>query len=252
MKNCFMSKNIAILLTDIDESDFAAQYPDDAEKFCRLLQPLRPLWKFHRIATRNNVFPDSLDPFDGFIITGSPASVHDDRPWIPRLLNLIREADDRRIPVFGACFGHQAIAVALGGSVGRNDFGWGLGIIETTFTSFKPWMRPRLPSVRFYAAHNEQVTALPAGATVLGVDPQNVCGAFSIGNHFFATQHHPEITPDYMAGLLSVMRPDLTIETYEAAKQSLLAAAQGGSFAEWIVRFFEYGNTKHPQAENSR
>lgn len=34
------------------------------------------------IPVKDGVFPESLDRFDGFIVTGSPASVHDPDPWV--------------------------------------------------------------------------------------------------------------------------------------------------------------------------
>ena len=45
------------------------------------------------------------------MITGSPASVHDDRPWIGHLLQQLREQHARRMPMLGLCFGHQALAM---------------------------------------------------------------------------------------------------------------------------------------------
>ena len=113
-----MSKSIAILLTSNDTSAFAARHPDDGEKFRRLLQPLRTDWRFVTISVKDNVFPASADDFDGYVIAGSPASVLDQHDWIAKLLEFIRELHDRRVPVVGACFGHQAIALDLRGSLG--------------------------------------------------------------------------------------------------------------------------------------
>ena len=108
---------IAILMTNTDESDFAQERPKDGEKWTNLLAPLRPDWEFPVYSVKDGEFPDDVSGFDGVIVTGSPASVHDGEPWINRLLEMIRESVSVSVPVFGACFGHQAVSVALGGRV---------------------------------------------------------------------------------------------------------------------------------------
>lgn len=228
---------IAILLTDIDDSQFTRSFPDDAEKFRRLLQPLRPDWSFVTYPVKDGVFPASVLAYDGVIITGSPASVHDDRPWITRLFSLIREAHEARLPVFGACFGQQAIAMALGGWVARNAKGWGLGVTTTTFTAHLPWMTDKHHALRIYCAHNEQVVRLPEGALVLGHDPIADVSAFALGDHILATQHHPEMTPDYVAGLLDYIEADIDPAVMTRARQSIAGGAEGHKFAVWIADF---------------
>ena len=63
-------------------------------------------------------------------------------------------------PLFGACFGHQAIALALGGKVGANPGGWVFGVTETEIIHAAPWMKGEAGCIQVNAAHSEQVTAL--------------------------------------------------------------------------------------------
>ena len=59
--------------------------------------------------------PASVDEQDGYLITGSPLSVLDDSLfWRGDLMDFIRRCDQAKKPLVGACFGHQAIALALG------------------------------------------------------------------------------------------------------------------------------------------
>lgn len=235
-----MARKIGILLTSNDTSDFARRFPDDGEKFIALLAPLRPDWTFEVIRVKDNVFPESPDAFDGYIITGSPASVNGSEVWIARLMEFIRMLSDRRINVFGACFGHQAIAVALGGTVAVSPKGWGLGIAKTHFAKTAPWMQPAHCELTLYAAHGEQVTKLPEGAVVLGGDEFCPVGAYRIGDHVFATEYHPEMTPDFIAALIDELDDDLDKATIGRAKASLAMPDQGKDFAQWIVNFLEY------------
>ena len=68
---------------------------------------------------------DELKTFHGFYITGSKHSVNDEtQEWIKQLETFIQQAHALRKPkVFGTCFGHQAIAKALGGKVEKNPSG---------------------------------------------------------------------------------------------------------------------------------
>ncbi|MBK8438917.1 MAG: hypothetical protein IPL38_05195 [Rhodobacter sp.] len=110
-------------------------------------------------------------------------------------------AKDR--PAFGARFGHQAIAKALGGTVERFPGGWVFGLAKMEVEGWP---------IRLYAAHNEQVTALPAGAEPLGGNAACPFGAFRIGGHILTTQYHPEITPHFAAALAAEYADKLPAE----------------------------------------
>lgn len=222
--------HIAILMANTDESDFAQRHPKDGEKFARLLGPLRPDWRFTTVVVKDGAFPADLSDYDGFIITGSPASVHDDQPWVHRLMQVIREIRAADRPLFGACFGHQAIAKALGGRVERNPGGWVFGLAETQMEG---------APIRLYAAHVEQVTQLPEGAEPLGGNADCPVGAYRIGSHVLTTQYHPEIQPDFAAALVEEYRDKLPAEVAERASDSLAQEAETGRMARRIVAFFE-------------
>src|SRR5690606_6425235 len=64
---------------------------------------------------------------EGIVITGSPAGVYDDLPWLAPLRAFVRDAYAARTPMLGVCFGHQIMADALGGEVRKSEKGWGIG-----------------------------------------------------------------------------------------------------------------------------
>jgi GMP synthase-like glutamine amidotransferase len=221
---------IAVLMANTDESAFAQAHPKDGEKFAALLSPLRPDWQFTTIAVKDGEFPERLEDFDGFIITGSPASVHDPDPWVGRLMGLIREIRAEDKPLFGACFGHQAIAMALGGTVSRNPGGWVFGVTETEMEG---------EPIRLYAAHIEQVSALPEGAEALGGNKECAVGSYRIGRKVLTTQYHPEIDAVFGAALVAEYAPKLPPEVAARAEASLAEAAEMDRIARRIVVFFE-------------
>jgi GMP synthase-like glutamine amidotransferase len=236
-----MTLRIAVLLTNNDTSAFAADFPNDGQKVVQLLQPLRPDWSFEVVPVKDGVLPASPADFDGYVITGSPASVNDDSlHWVGPLLAFIRAVHAARLPLVGLCFGHQAVARALGGQVVRNAAGWGLGTAPTHWQTTRPWMQPAQSTTTLMAAHNEQVTRMPEGAVCLGGSDFCPIGSMQIGQHIWTTQFHPEMPLVFMQALLGFLADKLDAETMARAHASLANAADVPLFGHWMAQFFEH------------
>lgn len=223
--------HLAILMTNTDDSAFAQKHPDDGQKFTTLLHRARPDWRIEVFSVKDGMFPKSLD-FDGLLITGSPASVHDDAAWIPKLEELARRAIAQKIPLFGACFGHQVIAKALGATVETNPTGWVLGRLKTEFEQINT-------SVPMYAAHKEQVTSLPEGAHRVAKTKGCPIAGFAINDHVLTTQYHPEMSHQFVAALLDEFADDIGRDITTAAAKTLTSDTDADALAEWIASFFE-------------
>lgn len=238
---------IAVLLTNNDTSAFAAHFPNDGQKVVQLLQPLRPDWSYEVVAVKDGVLPASAQAFDGYVITGSPASVNDDSlPWVAQLLAFIREVHAARQPLIGLCFGHQAVARALGGQVARNAAGWGLGTAATHWAQPRAWMHPPRAAATLMAAHNEQVTRMPEGAECLGGNDFCPIGSMQIGQHIWTTQYHPEMPLVFMQALLGYLADKLDADTLARAHASLANAADVPLFGQWMVQFLEHARKTNP------
>jgi GMP synthase-like glutamine amidotransferase len=223
--------HIAVLMTNTDESEFAQRHPKDGEKFAAMIRSVRPDWRVSVFAVKDRVFPPEGARFDGWLITGSPASVHDGAPWIDRLKALIRQLDADRQPTFGACFGHQAIAEALGGRVGENPGGWVFGLTETEMEG---------APIRLYGSHIQQVLELPPEARVTGGNADCPIGSFAVGDHILTTQYHPEMSHDFITALVEEYADDLPLKVTQAARRSLVEGrADSARIAERIALFFE-------------
>lgn len=242
-----MSLRIAVLLTNDDRSAFAARFPDDGEKVIALLQPWRPDWLFEVVSVKDGALPASVQAFDGHVITGSPASVNDDRlPWVPPLLDFIRALHAARRPLIGLCFGHQAVARALGGEVSRHHAGWGLGAAATHWTQTPAWMLPAQTRTTLMAAHNEQVTRMPEGAVCLGGSDFCPIGSMLLGQHIWTTQYHPEMPLVFMQALLAHLAQHLDADTLHRALASLDQSVDAVRFGQWMVQFFEHALETRP------
>ncbi|GAA2884963.1 type 1 glutamine amidotransferase [Pseudonocardia halophobica] len=131
--------------------------------------------------------PDPADR-DLVVVMGSAHAAYDDSlPWLAPELAFLRRAVDVGTPVLGICFGGQALARALGGTVGRApEPERGLVDLDT--------LRPDvLPAGRWMEFHYDAFT-LPPGAEELSRNAVAL-QAFALGPHL-GLQFHPEITPD--------------------------------------------------------
>jgi len=123
------------------------------------------------------------------VLSGGPASVYAE--GAPGLDAALLEAG---IPVFGICYGFQAMAQALGGTVertGRAEYGGSpLEVVGGDSTLFHGL--PRRQSV--WMSHADSVTAAPAGFTVVARTDGAPVAAFEDRERRLAgVQFHPEV-----------------------------------------------------------
>lgn len=154
--------------------------------------------------------------FDGVVVTGSAASVYGDEPWIPDLLDWIRAAIDRGLPHLGVCFGHQALATALGGSVEPMD-GYEIGYREVRRVGESRLLADLPERFVVFTTHQDAVVELPPGARSTAEN--------AFGNHgferdrVFTVQFHPEYDRETAEAV--TRSKDLDDETLDRALASI-------------------------------
>lgn len=139
--------------------------------------------------------PRDAAAFSGLALMGGPMSANDDLPWIAPVLELIRDAARRDVPVLGHCLGAQLMARALGGEVTRApvpEIGWGEVRVADNAVAGE-WFGP-LAAFEAFHWHGETFGTPPGATRVLGsTHCENQ--AFALGRHL-GLQCHVEMTEE--------------------------------------------------------
>ena len=180
-------------------------------------------------------WPDPV-AFDGAIITGSAAGVYEDEVWIGALLDWIRLARGE-LKLVGVCFGHQAMAQALGGRVEKSDKGWGVGLHRYDVVAQTSWMTPDAATVAIPVSHQDQVVAVPAEARVTLGSAFTPYAGLAWGGDAISFQGHPEFTPAYASDLTAGRRGRIEPAVVDRALESLAGPNDRALVAAWIRGF---------------
>lgn len=146
--------------------------------------------------------PSTINTDELYLVPGSLDSAYDEKPWIIALIKWIEQAYCQGAKLMGVCFGHQAIARALGGEVREYEGGFGAGVrasqvIDETMTPYFPGQKMHL-----LYSHHDQVMALPPDATLCATSDFCEIESFRIGHQVVTFQGHPEFTVAYSRHLL--------------------------------------------------
>ena len=132
--------------------------------------------------------PDDF-AFDGFVVTGSSASVYWDKEWIGRLKTWVGGAVEAGLPALGVCYGHQLLADVLGGRV--EDMGeYEIGYRTVEHDGDNRLLAGIDESMTVFTTHSDRVSEPPPGATVFAQNDYGIHGFRK--DRAIGVQFHPE------------------------------------------------------------
>lgn len=165
---------------------------------------------------------EEISRYDGCIWTGSDLTIyHTDDPRVARQIELAQLIYEVGVPSYGSCWALQMAVVAAGGEVRKNPKGreWGIArsIRLTEEGKKSPFLAGKPHQYDGFIMHLDEVTRLPAGATLLATNEHTHVQAVEVkhGNGvFWATQYHPEYNLYEMARLIAARAEALVNEGF--------------------------------------
>lgn len=233
---------LTIIETGTIPADVEGDYPPYPDMFARLLGAVDETLRFDSISpVTGEALPDPAT-LAAILITGSPASVYDDEVWQEELQDFIRFAASVKTPQIGICFGHQALAQALGGKVEKAPQGWGIGRHIYDVTHRPDWMGEEPPAqIALNVSHQDQVMAIPPGADIiLASDFCPAAGLAFTDSPAISFQGHPEFSDAYAAALYKARKGKVfSDDDVAAALSSMRGAHDADLIAQWMARFLQ-------------
>jgi GMP synthase-like glutamine amidotransferase len=145
--------------------------------------------------------PDTLDGYAALVVMGGDQQAYpgpDGRPaepWFPALEGLLRKAVRYEVATLAVCLGAQVLAAAHGGLVERSPSGPEIGpalVAKRDAADRDPLWAPVPMAPDVLQWHQDEITELPLGATLLAASTRYPHQAFRVGGRAWGIQFHIE------------------------------------------------------------
>ncbi|MGF2950135.1 glutamine amidotransferase-related protein [Microbacterium alcoholitolerans] len=183
--------------------------------------------------------------YDGFVIGGSPFNVTDagkgrQQLAVERDLERIagRALDGETTALF-TCYGIGVVTRMLGGEVHTDqpEQAGATRIVLTEAGLADPLFGPGGPHLSVFTAHKESARETPPGAVLLATNDVCTVQAYRVGERLYATQFHPEASPQDFADRMAVYRASGYFDPtqYDETERAVLSASVDGD--DLLARF---------------
>lgn len=232
-----MPLHICILEADDLHPQLQEKYHSFGSMFIRLLgnQPRAAEFRVYNVVRGD--YPCDSERFDAFLVTGSKADAFGNDAWIVRLREYLLIRYQAGDTLLGICFGHQILALALGGAASRAEQGWGIGVHSYRMQAASAGTQVFPANIRLLISHRDQVTRLPQGAQLLASSDFCPNAAFVLDDRVLCFQGHPEFTADFSRSLLQLRQGIYTPEFYARGLSSLQQQHDGQKVGAWMLEF---------------
>ncbi len=230
---------IGILQCDDVRPELLPAYGNYPVMFETLFSKVDADFEYQTWRVLDGKLPESTELCDGWLITGSRHAAYESHDWMLPLFDFIRTLHQQDKKLIGICFGHQAVAEALGGTVVNSDKGWGLGVAENQVVQKKSWMQPGTETFALLVSHQDQVVEPGNGGVTL--IESDFCPHFMVqyNENMLTIQGHPEFSCSLARDLMELRRESVEKDVVDEAIASLLQPVDDIICARWMVHFFK-------------
>lgn len=164
-------------------------------------------------ALNDRRFLPNPSQFHGIVMTGSPAMVGEEEPWMNLGCIYIRKIIQKAIPFLGVCFGHQLMGKALGCDVGPSPAGREMGTVRVTRKQIEDPFLSRLPlSFLAQVTHVDAILSNSSNLEIVGSAPHDPHHMVKAGPVAWGIQFHPEFSAEIIRTYLKARREHLENE----------------------------------------
>ncbi|KAH9274497.1 hypothetical protein BASA83_003130 [Batrachochytrium salamandrivorans] len=168
-------------------------------------------------------YPPRPQEYDAIVLSGSKYSAYEKLAWIETLKAFVKAVDaENTTKIIGICFGHQIIAEALGGQVGKNPLGWEVGFTAVQLTeqgrAAPLWQHKGTTVLHLHSMHQDHVTQMPSNFQVLGTTELSHIQVMAKGATCFSVQAHPEFSSAIVQDLIGLRSASGVFQRCDAEK----------------------------------
>lgn len=231
---------LCLLKADYVNDEFLETHGDLPDMFHSFLATkLDAKWDVFEI--RFGEFPSRPAHYDAIFITGSRYSVNQGLDWVEDAKHFIQSASEK-ITLIGHCFGHQLLAAAFGGVVGKLPKGQNVGLRTIRLPECSELGTFKETRLDLLFNHGEGVTKLPLGAKLLAGDCYCPVQVALYRQNALGIQAHPEYSCEYQEALMD-LNQHLDLTQREEAKSRNQSPADVSLAADVICNFIGSGIT---------
>lgn len=168
--------------------------------------------------------------YAGFVVTGSALHAYDAEFAVTNQIELLKQAAEAGLPIFGSCWGLQIAAVAAGGEVAYNPKGREVGFARKILLNdagrVHPMFKGKAPVFDAPCIHYDEVIRLPESATLLASNAHSEIQAAVIplaNSEVWAVQYHPEFDLAQLVQLYTLYAEDMVTQGFFADMAELIA-----------------------------
>jgi len=228
---------LAILKTDYVRTEWVSEFGEYPDMFEAVFRKCEAEISFQTFDTQLDEYPDDLNEFDAYLITGSKSSVYDKELWIEKLMEFVRELNKFQKKLIGICFGHQLVAEALGGRVEKSPKGWGVGVHTHIFNELPEWHDGESREFNILVSHQDQVVQNAHGAKVLAGSDFCENAVCQLDDHILTFQGHPEFVPGYSRKIIEFRKGMIGEKVSRTGLESLSIVPDSLKVTKWIGNF---------------
>ncbi len=172
----------------------------------------------------------------GIIVSGSPARLTDQEPWMIITEQALQISVAAGVPILGICFGHQLLGEALGGRVTANPNGREIGTVDLSKVGDDPLFDGITEELHVVMSHLDAVVERPKNAAIIQTSKLDGHAALRYTEKVWSVQYHPEMDAEIVGHYVEERRAEIAAEGLDP--DAILSARRDTGYGRQLLTRF--------------